>query len=116
MHFTEEDKVVIKNEFEEFGWSAYKIWQTHKSKNWAYSSVKRLLQKYKKTGSMNRKPGSGRPRTVTTEENMDLVENLICSQEEPHTHLAPRKISDISPIISLNGIPCICISLNGIPP
>ena len=94
MHFTEEDKVVIKNEFEEFGWSAYKIWQTHKSKNWAYSSVKRLLQKYKKTGSMNRKPGSGRPRTVTTEENMDLVENLICSQEEPHTHLAPRKISD----------------------
>ena len=43
---------------------------------------------------MERKRGSGRPTTVTTEENMDLVEELICSQEEPHTHLAPRKIAE----------------------
>ena len=44
---------------------------------------------------MNRKEGSGRPRSVTTEENTDLIEELICSPEEapPHTHLAPRKIA-----------------------
>ena len=46
-------------------------------------------------GTMNRKEGSGRPRSVTTEENTDLIEELICSQEEaPHTHLAPRKIAE----------------------
>ena len=44
---------------------------------------------------MNRKEGSGRPRSVTTEENTDLIEELICSQEEvPHTHLASREIAE----------------------
>ena len=32
---------------------------------------------------------------LSTEENMDLIEELVCSQEEwSHTHLAPRKISE----------------------
>ena len=44
---------------------------------------------------MNWKKGSGRPRSVTTEENTDLIEELICSLEEAtHTHLAPRKIAE----------------------
>ena len=44
---------------------------------------------------MNRKEGSGWPRSVTTEENTNLIEELICSQEKaPHTHLAPRKITE----------------------
>ena len=43
---------------------------------------------------MNRKEGSAPPRSVTTEENADLIEELIFSQEEgPHTHLAPHKIA-----------------------
>ena len=43
---------------------------------------------------MSRKEDSGRPRSVTTEENTDLIEEMICSQEEaPYTHLAPRKIA-----------------------
>ena len=43
---------------------------------------------------MNRKEGSGRPWSVTTEKNTDLIEELICSQEEAlHTHLAPCKIA-----------------------
>ena len=44
---------------------------------------------------MNRKEGSGRPRSVTRKENTDLIEELICSQKEGlHTHLAPRKIAE----------------------
>ena len=44
---------------------------------------------------MNRKEGSSRPRSVITEENTDLIEELICSQEEVlHTHLAPRKTAE----------------------
>ena len=42
---------------------------------------------------MKREEGSGRPRSVTAEENTDLIEELSCSQEEaPHTLLEPRKI------------------------
>ena len=84
---SKEGKIIILNDYEEKGWSAYKILKDHSSKNWTYTSVKRLLKRFKDSGTMNRKEGSGRPRSVTTEENTDLIEELICSQEEaPHTH------------------------------
>ena len=84
--FSDEDKGVIKNDYEEKKWSAYRICKEHSTKNWEYSSVRRLLKKYKTFGSMERRPGSGRKRSVTTKENEELVERLICSQEE---NLAP---------------------------
>ena len=97
--FSDNDKAVITNECEKFGMNVYEIWQKHHAKNWHYSSVKRLLQHYKETKTMIRKKGSGRPVTVTTEENQELVEELICSQEEqPHTHQAPRKIEETTGI------------------
>ena len=75
--------------------NAYKSWKDHSSKNWTYTSVKRLLKRLKDSGTMNRKEGSGRPWSVATEENTDLIEELVCSQEEaPHTHLAPCKIAE----------------------
>ena len=41
---------------------------------------------------MKRRTGSGRPITVTTDENAELVEELICSQEYfPGTHKSPRE-------------------------
>ena len=44
---------------------------------------------------MDRRQGSGQPRIFSTEENMDLIEELVCSQKErPHTHLAPRKLAE----------------------
>ena len=49
---------------------------------------------------MDRRPGSGRPRTATTVENEEIVEDLICPQEEsPGSHMSPREIkkhTDIS--------------------
>ena len=43
---------------------------------------------------MKRRTASGRPITVTTEENAELVEVLICSQEDfPGTHKSPREIA-----------------------
>ena len=36
---------------------------------------------------MNRIEGSGQPRSITIYENTNLIEELICSQEEAlHTH------------------------------
>ena len=53
----------------------------------------KTLKRFKDSDTMNRKEGSSRSRSVTTEENTDFIEGLICSQEEvPHKHLAPRKI------------------------
>ena len=68
MVFSNEDKIIIQNDYEEKGWSAYKIWKNHPSKKWDYYSVKRLMKKFRETGSMDRGHGSGRPRTVSTEE------------------------------------------------
>ena len=86
--FSKEAKIIIQNDYEERGWSAYKIWKNHSAKKRTYTSVKRLLKHCKDNGTMNRKEGYDQPRSVTTE-NTDLIEELICSQEALHTHLAP---------------------------
>jgi transposase len=85
MVFSEEDKAIIKNDFEEKGWTPYRIWKEHPNKEWDQRSVK--------TGTMARKEGSGRPVTVSTEENSEKVEEMICSQEEPGTHTSSREIA-----------------------
>ena len=64
-------------------------------KKWDYSSVKRLFKKFKENGSMDRRHGSGHPRTVSMEENLELIKEFACSQEEwPHTYLPPSKITE----------------------
>ena len=57
--------------------------------------VRRLIRKYEETGPMDRRSGTGRPRSVSTKENEELVEELISSQKEPgiHTHEPSRKNS-----------------------
>jgi len=55
--------------------------------------VYRILKQFKEDDSIDRRPGFGRLVTVSTEENGDLVEDLICSQEdEPGSHFCPREI------------------------
>ena len=93
--FSKEDKIIIKNDYEETGWSAYKIWKDHSLKNWTYTSVKKILKRLKDSGTINRKEGSGQPRSVTTEENTDLIKELVCPQEEAlYTRLGPHKIAE----------------------
>ena len=93
MVFSNEEKAVIKNDFNEKQWSAYRICKEHPTKNWNKVSVQRLLNRFKENGSMDRRSGSGRPRTATTAENEEIVEDLICSQEEsPGSHMSPREI------------------------
>jgi len=94
MVFSFEDRAIIKNDWEENGWTAYTIVKQHPQKKWKVYSVHRLLTKLKETGSTERKPGSGRPISASTEENMEAVEEMILSQEDaPGTHVPPRKIA-----------------------
>lgn len=93
MVFSDEEKAVIKNDFLEKGWNANRICTEHPTTKWNRVSVYRLLKRFQANESMKRRPGSGRPVSITTVENEDLVEDLICSQEDnPGSHLSPREI------------------------
>ena len=45
-------------------------------------SVQRLLNRFKKYDTVDRKPGPGRPWIATLEKNEEIIENLTCPQEE----------------------------------
>ena len=94
MVFSDDDKAVIKNDYVEKGWSAYRICKEHRTKKWYKGSVQRLIYQFKENGTMKRRPDSRRPRPAITPENEEIVEQLICSQEEsPGTQKQfPREI------------------------
>ena len=92
MVFSNGEKAVIKNDFLEIEWNAYKICKEHPTKSWNRVSVYILLKRFQEDNSMDRRAGSGRQRTITTEEKENLIENLICSQEEnPGSRMSPRE-------------------------
>ena len=94
MVFSNEEKATSKNDFEKKGWTAYRICKEHESKKWLLSSVQRLLKGFKEDGSIKRRTGSGQLITATTDENAELVEELIYSQEDFRgTHMSPREIA-----------------------
>ena len=93
MVFSDNDKAVIKNDYVEKGWSAYRICKEHLTKKWYKGSVQRLINQFKENGTLKRRPGSGRPKSAITPENEEIVEQLIYSQgESPGTHTSPREI------------------------
>lgn len=94
MTFSEEDKALIKNLYLIKGYSSRKLISEFPMKNWKRASLDRLLKKLRITGSTDRKKGSGRPRTVCTRETVQMIEELVLSQEnQPQTHCSTRQIS-----------------------
>src|SRR5207248_6716059 len=74
------------------------ILSSYPEKGWELCTVKAICQRFQrfhKTGSaVNRKPGSGRPKTARTEENIAAVHDMICSQEDkPGTSRSSRDIA-----------------------
>jgi len=51
------------------------------------------------TGSIERAPGSGRPRTTRTVENVDAVRDL---ENQPQTHRSTRQISRKLEVLQTN--------------
>jgi hypothetical protein len=76
-----EDKMRIQTLREQrLGYRA--ILAKYPEKKWSLNAVKTICKRVDVTGSaVVRKPGSGRPRTVRTAENIQKVGELICSQE-----------------------------------
>ena len=57
-------------------------WHTNIKKSWTKRGVNKLLKKLQDTGTVDRRPGSGRPHSARTEENFETVNDLVLSQEE----------------------------------
>ena len=77
MPFTFEEKCFNKVFRQEKGWGAKRICSEFRQKKWAVSAVNDLLLKIDKTGSVERKVGSGRPRSIQTQRNISRVNDLI---------------------------------------
>jgi hypothetical protein len=94
MVFSSEDKILIKNLVLLKDYSSRRLIKEFPQKGWNKSSLDKLLRKIRATGSADRKPGSGRKRSVRTPQNIDAVYDLVLSQENaPQTHRTTRQIA-----------------------
>ena len=90
MVFSYEERVIIKYFRLKFG--APRIVNNHPEYEWNVNDVKELVKKIDDTGDVARKEGSGPPKSARTEENIELVEEMILSQEEKSgTHSTPAE-------------------------
>ena len=87
-------EAIIKHYCKDKGWNAYQIWQRNPEKKWDKRSVARLVGRFKVRGTMDRKPGSGRPPQASSDENVEEALEMISSQDsQPGTHVPPRAIA-----------------------
>jgi len=89
-----EDRSLICNLGTHKGWGSTRMIKEFPNKMWKRRAVDYLIKKIDLDGTMAKKPGSGRPKTARTTDNVEIVSELICSQEDtPHSHLSPREIA-----------------------
>lgn len=71
------------------------ICNAYPNKHWSLSTVSKICKRVDDRGSaIERKAGSGRPRTARTARNIKAVEEMICSQEhQPGTGKSTRHVS-----------------------
>ena len=92
MPFSDEDKILIKHYRLDKRYGRKRLLVEFPEKNWKAGGLDKLIRKIDVTGSVGRLRGSGRPKSARTEENIEIVEELVQSQEEPGTHKSPREI------------------------
>ena len=95
MGFTYEERVIIKYLHQKYHYGATKIKKDHPEfEEWTLGGIKWLVDKIDETGEIERREGSGRPRTVRVPESIVKVEELVLSQEDkPGTHMTPNEIA-----------------------
>jgi hypothetical protein len=88
------DKLRIQT-LREQGLGAKAIRAAYPDKKWQLSTLNKICKRVDSRGSAtDRKKGSGRPKTARTQQNIEAVESLICSQEgRPGTHRSTREIA-----------------------
>jgi len=92
MKIADEDAVLIKNLYLSKGRDARRLLSEFSDKGWKVRGIDYLLKKIRKSGTVKRQPGSGRPRSARTDENIKTVDDLVMSQEDEHkTHQSTRQ-------------------------
>ena len=74
MVFTKEDGILIEVLRQSKGYCARKLLEEFSDKDWSCSALDRLLQQIDTTGSVDRKSGSSRERTVCTRDMQVCVQ------------------------------------------
>ena len=77
MVFSKEDRILIQNLYEFKGYGAKRLIKEFPQKGWKLRSLNYLLKRLREIGTTDRLPGSGRPRTSRTAENIDAVNDLV---------------------------------------
>jgi len=72
MILSDEDKILIKTLYLK-GYTAKKLTDEFAEKSWTKPDVNKLFKKLRDTGTVNRRPGSGRPHSACAEENAKLL-------------------------------------------
>lgn len=89
-----EDKYLILGLRKNKQYSAKRLKSEFPHKQWSLRGLNYLLKKIDLTGTIDRRPGSGRRHTLTATVNIARVEELVLSQEnEPGTHKSQRQIA-----------------------
>ena len=91
---THDDKMRIQT-LREQGMGSKAIKSAHPTKNWGLSTLKKICRRIDMTGSaVDRKMGSGRPKSARSANNIAKVQQLICSQEDaPGTSKSTRQVA-----------------------
>jgi inhibitor of nuclear factor kappa-B kinase subunit alpha len=79
MPLSDIDKHAIEVIYLEKKWNAGRIVKEFPSKGWKKSTVHDLIKKIEETGSSDRRPGSGRPRTALTDEKLPMIKHCVIS-------------------------------------
>ena len=94
MVFSNENKILIKNLYQLSGYNAREFRTEFPDKEQTKSSTNRLVKKFRDTDTVDRRQGSGRPRSARTDENTDQVNDMVQSQDDqPGTHNTVCEIS-----------------------
>jgi len=92
MVFNDEHKILIKRLYLK-EYTAKRLTDEFSEKSWTKHGVSKLFKTLRDTGTVDRRPGSGRQRSARTEENVETVNDLVLSQDDkPQSHSTIREI------------------------
>ena len=89
MVFSEEDKHMIRSLRENKQLSARRSLTEFSNKNSTRNGLDYLMKKIDTNAAVTRLSGSGRPRTGCTADNVNVVEELVMSQENQSKYTVP---------------------------
>jgi len=80
MVFGAEDRILVENLYKFRGFGAKKVIREFPDKGWNVRSLSWLLKKLRDAASTTRRMGSGRRRSVHSDENNNTVNDLVLIQ------------------------------------